>query len=67
VNARLKLNRFHTMTCLAIAGIASLATQSVSVFVVLLVMLIGLNLYSGEIRVGTRGKSNKRHRRRRNQ
>jgi hypothetical protein len=55
VGARKKLNGAFVGGSLVIAAIAGFLTQSFVVFLIGAIVLIGLNLYTGDIRTGKRG------------
>ena len=56
MGARKKLKGAFMCGSLVIAAIAGFLTQSVVVFLIGAILLIGLNLYTGEIRTGKRGR-----------
>ena len=56
MGARKKLNGAFICGSLVVAAIAGILTQSVVVFLIGAIVLIGLNLYTGEIRTGKRGR-----------
>ena len=55
VGARKKLNGAFLCGSLIIAAIAGFVTQSFAVFLFGAVLLVALNLYTGDIRPGKRG------------
>jgi hypothetical protein len=55
VGARKKLNGAFICGSLGAAAIAGLLTQSVAVFLIVAAVLVGLNLYTGEIRPNKKG------------
>jgi hypothetical protein len=57
MGARTKLNRIATIACVLLAGILGAASGSWCVFVVVLACLLGLCLYSREIRPDRRSQS----------
>lgn len=57
MGARQKLNQSHVNGSLLLAVVAGWLTDSWVVFIVTLVILIGLNLYQGEIRPRRRTKN----------
>ena len=56
MGARQKLNGAFAGGSLVIAAIAGFLTQSLAVFLIVAIVLIGLNFYAGDIRTGKRGR-----------
>ncbi len=52
MRAREKLNGAYATGCLLVASLFGLATESWTVFVIALVMLLGLSVNNGDIRPG---------------
>lgn len=52
MGARDKLNQHHVYAAIGVATVFGLLTQSLSVFVVAIAVMIGASLYLGEIRPG---------------
>jgi hypothetical protein len=50
LGAREKLNRVHAIGSLGVAALLGLASGSVAIFVLAGVVMIGVSVYSGEIR-----------------
>ena len=65
MNARSKLNQAYVNGALMLAGVFAAIAESWRLFLLLTVILIGLCVHSGDIRLQSRGKNTDRGPRRR--
>lgn len=66
MSARHKLNQACVNGALLLAGLVGACAESWTVFLTLMVILVGLSIHAGDIRTSSTGRSGKRRRRRDN-
>ena len=64
MSARHKLNQACVNGALLVAGLAGACAESWTVFIALLVILVGLSIHAGNIRTSSTGRHGRKKRRR---